>query len=135
MVKEGSPYSLHPGFKMVDASVRHLEERTGKSLEQWIEILRQDGPESEREQREWLKSFHGITTNYAGWIVEEAAGNGPSSYDPDALVAAQYTGKKEALKPIYDALLRLGLSLGPDVQACPCGTIVPLYRKNVFAQI
>jgi hypothetical protein len=32
-------------------------------------------------------------------------------------------------------LLKLGRSLGEDVKACPCKTIVPLYRKHVFAQI
>ena len=29
----------------------------------------------------------------------------------------------------------LGLSMGPDAKACPCETIVPLYRNHVFAQI
>jgi len=105
------------------------------SLEQWIETLRQDGPESEKEQREWLKSVHGITTNYAMWIVEEAAGKGPETYDPDALVEAQFAGRKAALRPIYEELLRLGFALGPDVKVCPCATIVPFYRKNVFAQV
>jgi hypothetical protein len=32
-------------------------------------------------------------------------------------------------------LLKLGLSLGRDVKACPCKTMVPLYRNHVFAQI
>ena len=39
------------------------------------------------------------------------------------------------LRPIYDELLTLGKSLGNDVKACPCKTIVPLYREHVFAQI
>ena len=47
----------------------------------------------------------------------------------------QYAGGKENLRPIYDELLKLGKSLGDDVKACPCKTIVPLYRKHVFAQI
>ena len=42
---------------------------------------------------------------------------------------------KANLKPIYDALLKLGLSVGKDSKACPCKTIVPLYRNHVFAQI
>jgi hypothetical protein len=39
------------------------------------------------------------------------------------------------LRPIYDALLKLALGLGKDVKACPCQTMVPLYRNHVFAQI
>ena len=30
---------------------------------------------------------------------------------------------------------KLGRSQGSDVKACPCKTIVPLYRQHVFAQI
>jgi hypothetical protein len=135
MVKESSVYSLHPGLGTVGRSERNLLDRTGKDLAQWVEFLRLEGPASEKEQRDWLKAEHGITTNYAMWIVEETAGRGLSNYDPEALVEAQYSGKKEGLRPIYEELLRIGLTLGPDVKACPCATIVPLYRKNVFAQI
>jgi hypothetical protein len=45
-----------------------------------------------------------------------------------------FTGKA-ALRPTYDALLKFGLGLGKDVKACPCQTMVPLYRQHVFAQI
>ena len=50
-------------------------------------------------------------------------------------VDEMFAGKKEHLRPIYDALLKLGLSMGKDVKACPCQTIVPIYRNHVFAQI
>jgi hypothetical protein len=50
-------------------------------------------------------------------------------------VEAMFADKKAALKPVYDALLTLGVSLGRDVKACPCKTIVPLYRRHVFAQL
>src|ERR1019366_4408810 len=49
-------------------------------------------------------------------------------------VDVMFSGKA-ALRPIYDALLKLGLGLGKDVKACPCQTMVPLYRQHVFAQI
>lgn len=50
-------------------------------------------------------------------------------------VAAMYAGKKAALKPLHDAILALARALGPDVKVCPARTIVPLYRKHVFARI
>jgi hypothetical protein len=46
-----------------------------------------------------------------------------------------FSGAKAGLRPIYDAILKLGLKVGKDVKACPCQTIVPLYRNHVFAQI
>lgn len=48
---------------------------------------------------------------------------------------AMFSGPKAALRPIYDLLLKLGLNLGQDVKACPCKTVVPLYRRYVFAEI
>src|SRR6266480_3915593 len=51
------------------------------------------------------------------------------------LCGGKYAGPKEKLQPIYEDLLRLGESLDDDAKACPCKTIVPLYRKQVFAQI
>jgi hypothetical protein len=75
------------------------------------------------------------------WIAERAVAKSDDFGSPEAyLVAAEryvedmYKGK-EALRPIYDALLKLGLGLGKDAKACPCTTLVPLYRKHVFAQI
>src|SRR5213078_1633509 len=50
-------------------------------------------------------------------------------------VENMYSGPKSGLRPIYDALLKVGLKTGKDVKACPCKTIVPLYRNHVFAQI
>jgi Domain of unknown function (DUF5655) len=46
-----------------------------------------------------------------------------------------FAGSKSGLRPLYEALLKRGLSIGPGVKACPCKTIVPLYRNHVFAQI
>lgn len=134
-MKKSSLYSPHPGFAMEAASERLLEERTGRSLKQWIALVRRSGPSDSRARAQWLKSEHGITTNYAQWIVSRADGTGGlENYDPDALVAAMFTGR-ENLLPLYDKLLKLALRLGRDVKACPGKTIVPLYRQHVFAQI
>jgi uncharacterized protein DUF5655/uncharacterized protein DUF4287 len=127
---------------MVEASRRNLLERTGKSADQWVALVKKHGPPGEKERREWLKTAHGFTTNYAAWIAELSAGKGKEHTDPDAYLDAaegyvekMFSGKREALRPAYDTLLALGLATGKDVKACPCQTMVPLYRHHVFAQI
>jgi hypothetical protein len=60
---------------------------------------------------------------------------GSAGYDPEAFVERMYAGPKAALRPIHDRLCRLGLSLGKDVRICPCETMVPFYRKFVFAEL
>jgi hypothetical protein len=69
-------------------------------------------------------------------------GKGGEELDPKSYLAAaekyveqMFSGSKEALRPIYQALLGLGRGLGPDVKVCPCKTIVPFYRNHVFAQV
>jgi hypothetical protein len=131
-----SLYSLHPIFKTEATYEAKLLERTGKTMEQWAELTRIEGPATEKERRAWLMSTHQFTTNYAWWIAERASGKGAAKdYDPEAYVEAMFAGPKAALRPLYDALLKLGLALGKDVKACPCQTIVPLYREHVFAQL
>jgi hypothetical protein len=137
-----SLYSVHPGVLMTQRWVADLHEKTGKSLDQWIALVKKSGPSAEQERRAWLKAKHKLGTNAASWIAERAAGQGKETDDPMAYleaaenyVAQMFSGSKEALRPIYDELLQLGLKQGKDVKACPCQTIVPLYRNHVFAQI
>jgi hypothetical protein len=121
----------------------HYRRTTGScSLEEWMALIEKEGPKDEKSRREWLKSKHKFGTNSAWWFAERAEGKCTDEDTPEAYlktavlyVQEQYAGPKEKLRAVYDELLRLGKSLGADVKACPCKTIVPLYRKHVFAQI
>lgn len=140
--KEESLYGVHPGVLMVQKWVSELKEKTGRSLDEWMALVKKEGPKDEKAQREWLKTKHKLGTNSAWWIAERVAGKNSEDSDPDlylktavAYVEEQYSGARAPLRALYDVLLDMGRSLGGDVKACPCKTIVPLYRKHVFAQI
>lgn len=140
--KKKSVYSVHPGVVMTQRWIAELKEKTGRSLDEWLKFIRKNGPKTEKERREWLKTEHGLGTNSAWWLAERAEGKGEEAGDPDAYLKAaeqyvenMFSGSKEALRPLYNELLKLGLSVGKDAKACPCQTIVPLYRNHVFAQI
>ena len=140
--KTPSLYGVHPSVAMVQKWLSELKEKTGRSMEDWIALVKKEGPKDEKSRREWLKTKHKLGTNSASWIAERAEGKGwegdtPEAYSKAAVqyVEGQYAGPKEKLRPIYEELLKLGKSLGDDVKACPCKTIVPLYREHVFAQI
>jgi hypothetical protein len=137
-----SIYGVHPGVAMTMKWVAELKQKTGRSLDEWLALLKNEGPPTEKERRDWLKEKYGLGTNSAWWLAERSFGKGEEVGDPDEYLKAaekyvdgMFGGKKAALRPIYDQLLQLGLKLGKDVKACPCQTIVPLYRKHVFAQI
>jgi len=140
--KTSLPYSVHPGVAQVQKWIQELPQKTGRSLEEWIELTRKSGPPAEKERREWLKGEYNLGTNAAAWIAERLEGKGTEEDSPEAYlktaaewVEAQYSGPRAGLRPLYEQLLRLGFSLGKDVKACPCKTMVPLYRNHVFAQI
>jgi hypothetical protein len=140
--RTSSVYDVYPGVAMVQKWVAELKGKTGRSLEEWIAFAKKEGPKDDKARREWLKNKQKLGTNSAWWIAERADGKGGEEDSPEAYlktavlyVEEQYAGAKENLRPIYAELLKLGKSLGDDVKACPCKTMVPLYRQHVFAQI
>jgi Domain of unknown function (DUF5655)/Domain of unknown function (DUF4287) len=140
-----SLYSVHPAVAMVQKWIVDLKGKTGRTLEEWIAVVKESGPDDEKACRTWLKEAHGFGTNSAWWIAERAflkddkgiMEDDPESYlqAAEQYVEAMFSGSKAGLRPIYDELLALGLGIGPEAKACPCQTIVPLYRNHVFAQI
>jgi len=140
--KNKSVYSVHPGVAMTVKWIGELKQKTGRSLDEWMHYLKKNGPKDEKERRVWLKEEHGLGTNTAWWLAERVEGKGAEVGDPDEYLKAaegyvekMFSGGKAGLKPIYEALLKLGLGIGKEAKACPCQTIVPLYRNHVFAQI
>ena len=137
-----SLYDVHPGVKMVQQWIADLKSKTGRTLDEWVALVKKEGPKDFSARRAWLKSKHNFGTNSAWWIAERADGKGGEEDTPQQYLASaikyvedQYAGKKSGLRPLFDELLALGKSLGPDVKACPCKTVVPLYREHVFAQL
>jgi hypothetical protein len=135
-------YSVHPGLGMVEKWKNELPAKTGRSLDEWVEFVKKSGPPTEKERREWLKKEHKLGTNSAWWIAERADGKGAEEDSPEAYleaaenwVEAMFTGPRAALRPVYDPLLKVALSVSRDVKACPGKTAVALFRHHVFAQI
>lgn len=140
-LKSYAAYDLHPSVMMVQKMLAGLKDKTGRSLQEWIQLARKQNPKDETSLRAWLKDRHGLGTNYAWWLAEQTFGKAddgsPEAYlkSADRYVSQLFAGNKAALRPIYDALLQLGRGLGSDVKVCPCQTTVPFYRHHVFAQI
>ena len=137
-----SPYSVHPGVAQTQKWIKDLPAKTGLSLEEWLELTRKSSARTEQERRDWLKKEHNLGTNSAAWIAGRLEGKNKEEDSPEAYlktaaewVEAQYAGPRAALRPLYEQLLKLGFSIGKDVKACPCKTMVPFYRNHVFAQI
>ena len=137
-----SIYGVHPGVLMTQKWIADLKTKTGRTIDEWLRLIKKSGPKDEKARRDWLKTEYELGTNSAWWLAERAGGKGSELGDPDEYLKAaegyvetMFSGAKAGLRPIYDALLKLGLGVCKEAKACPCQTIVPLYRNHVFAQI
>ena len=135
-------YDMHPSMQMLRSVITDMKTKTGRSLEEWLRFVNSKGPTGEKERRDWLKTEHGLGTNYAAWIAARSAGKEDDGENPDQyLQHAQdyvdqvFAGPKEDLREIYDEILTYAKTLGKDIRVSPCRTIVPIYRSHVIAQV
>ena len=116
--------------------IKNLEEKTGKTLAQWVTVVKGLGPKKHGEIVSFLKETHQMGHGYANLVAHSAAGLvGEDAASGDDLVAAQYAGDKAALKPMYDQLIKAITTFGKDVEVSPKKTYVSLRRSKQFALI
>lgn len=113
--------------------IANLQKNTGKSLEQWIEIVRKENFSKHGEMLIFLKEKHSLTHGFANLIALKARGaDAGSAGSGEDLVTKQYEGK-EQLKPVYDRLMEAVSKFGSDVEVAPKNAYVSLRRKKQFA--
>lgn len=114
--------------------IDNIPKNTGKSLTEWFKTISSEKLEKHGEIMKFLKGENGVTHGYANTISilyrQEQTGGAPTKKD---LVAEQYTGVKQGLKPVYDAILSAVLRFGSDVEIAPKKTYVSLRRNKQFA--
>lgn len=94
----------------------NLERETGRTLEQWVDIVRRDCPETKpRARAEWLKATHGVGQNRAAAIFSIAFPSEMGWDDADGLRMALWTDPASTaiLEAVEAALADLpGLVMG-----------------------
>jgi hypothetical protein len=120
--------------EMKAAMIAGLKDKTGKSLDEWLAILRSSGPTKHKEMVNLLKTEHGVTHGFANMIALQALGSDShTAGDDQALVDSQFAGTKAGLRPIYDAVLAAVNGFGRDVEVSPKKAYVSLRRSKQFA--
>jgi predicted transport protein len=118
--------------QMGEAILRNLEEKTGKTLEQWLTILEKSKLTDKKPAMDFMKNTHGIGHLQAQMIFERFSGQ--AAYENTAdLIPALFNSADlmKAYKKIETAVLKIG----SDIRIQPCKTYVPFYRKNQFALV
>lgn len=123
---------------VMDAAVANLKERTGRSLDEWVQVVMESGidPHDLKAVRRWLKDEHGAKVN-TRWHVAEAAAKAAGWKRPgvEAFIDQQFSGSKEAMRPLFDRLRALIEDLGDDVAVQGRGGYTPFVRARQFAAV
>jgi hypothetical protein len=118
------------------AMARNLEQKTGKTIKQWVALARKSGESKHNAIIKHLKEAHGLTHGYANFVAHSASGvlakDAPAG---EALVDAQYQGEKAALRPVYEKLVKEIRKFGKGIEISPKKTYVSLRRAKQFALI
>lgn len=121
--------------KATQTMIENLHKNTGKTLDQWIEIVIGENLAKHGEIIKFLKDKHGLTHGYANLIAHKAKGSDAGSVDnQDELITKQYQGK-EHLKAFYDQLMNKISKFGKDIEIAPKNSYVSLRRKKQFATL
>lgn len=116
------------------AMIKNLKEKTGKTLEQWFAELQKTKFVKHGEFMKHLKENFGVTHGYANTITllyRDSLKPGGQ----DDLVANQYSGPKEGLRPIYEKIAKMVEGFGDDVELSPKKSYVSLRRNKQFALV
>ncbi|HZW98777.1 MAG TPA: DUF5655 domain-containing protein [Trueperaceae bacterium] len=123
---------------VMDAAVANLKERTGRSLDEWVQVVMESGidPHDLKAVRRWLKDEHGAKVN-TRWHVAEAAAKAAGWKRPgvEAFIDQQFSGSKVAMRPLFDRLRALIEDLGDDVAVQGRGGYTPFVRARQFAAV
>ena len=109
----------------------NIPEKTGKPLAEWIKLIQKSGHEKHGEILKFLKGEHGVSHGFANLIAAKSRETG----EEVDLVAAQYSGGKAGLRPLYEDIVGFARSLGGDVEVAPKKASVSLRRKKQFALV
>jgi hypothetical protein len=112
--------------------IANFPARTGRPLDEWVELVKASGKARHGEIMTFLKTDHGMSHGFANFVAltalkPDAAASG------DDLVDAMYSGSKASLRPLHDAAIEAATAFGSDVELAPKKAYVSLRRKKQFA--
>ena len=130
--------SVEEGLKTL---LRNIEAQYGKTLDEWLALVKASGKTKHAEIMATLKTEYGMTHGHANRVALIARGADAASLVRDAAardsdpVAELYTGAKSSLNPIHDRLMTAIEGLGSDIKIAPKNGYVSIRRKKQFCMI
>lgn len=109
--------------------------KTGKTLEQWLTLVKSTGFTKQMEILNWLKKEHKLNHMQAAFIAGIYLNNGKPVYqNENNLLENQFT-KAEKMKPLFDFVSKKILTAFPEAQLIAKKTYISFTAVREFAAI
>lgn len=117
----------------VQTQIRNIETATGRSMDDWVALVRVSGREKHGEIMAWLKSEHGFSHGNANLVALTTRRAGDAA--PTDPLDAIYAGARAPLRPFHDQVIALATGFGDDVELAPKQSYVALRRTKQFGTV
>jgi len=115
--------------------IQTAKEKTGRSLEQWLPVVKASGHSKQMGITNWLKAEHKLNHLQAQLLAGLFLNNGQPVYQNESSLLENQFVKCEAMRPLYDAVSEKILGLFPGTQLIPKKTYLSYTATREFAAI
>ena len=115
--------------------IQTAKEKTGKSLDEWLEVIKPAGYTKQMEILKWLKAEHQLNHMQAGFLANIYLNNGQVVYQNESNLLDNQFAKCEEVRPLFESVSQKIISQFPDTQLIPKKTYVSFTAQREFAAI
>ncbi|HUH33274.1 MAG TPA: DUF5655 domain-containing protein [Daejeonella sp.] len=115
--------------------IQTAKEKTGKSLDEWLAVVKPSGYTKQMEILNWLKKEHQLNHMQAQFVAGIYLNNGKVVYQNEENLLGNQLAKCEAIKPLFEAVSSKILELFPETQLIAKKTYVSFTAQREFAAI
>lgn len=113
----------------------NVPEKTGRTLDEWFHVIDGTGLGTHGKILGHLKSEYAVSHGFANLIAARYLARGEMPASDSAMLDAQFTGRKAALRGLYDEVASAATGLGGDVEVVVKKTAVSFRRGRQFAYV
>jgi predicted transport protein len=115
--------------------IKTAKEKTGKTLEQWLPVVKKSGLSKQMEITNWLKAEHKLNHLQASLLAGLYLNNGQPVYQNETSLLDNQFAKCEDMRPLYNSVSEKILKAFPDTQLIPKKTYLSFTAIREFAAI
>lgn len=115
--------------------IQTAAEKTGKSLEQWLPVVKASGLSKQMDILNWLKTDHQLNHLQASLLAGLYLNNGQPVYQNETALLENQFVKCEAMRPVFESISEKILGHFPDTLLITKKTYLSYTANREFAAI